>query len=80
MSRITSRLPIIPGSFEDRSIECFCLRKTMSKSGFYRMPEEVRDKLVTVLDPRTLRVTLQSRNGGRDERPHHRVELFFSNP
>ena len=57
MSRITSRLPIIPGSFEDRSIEGFCLRKTMSKSGFYRMPEEVRDKLVTVLGPRTLRIT-----------------------
>ena len=56
MSRITSRLPIIPGSFEDRSIEGFCLRKTMSKSGFYRMPEEVRDKLVTVLGPRTLRI------------------------
>ena len=29
----------------------------MSKSGFYRMPEEVRDKLVTVLGPRTLRIT-----------------------
>ena len=56
MSRITSRLPIIPGSFEDIH-EGFCLRKTMSKSGFYRMPEEVRDKLVTVLGPRTRRIT-----------------------
>jgi hypothetical protein len=48
---------ITPGSPEDRTIGGFCIRKTMSISGFYRMPEDVRDKLVTVYGPRTMRIT-----------------------
>jgi hypothetical protein len=56
--RVSKLIRIIePGSAEDRSIEGFCIRHDLSKSGFYRMPEEVRDKLVTVLGPRTLRIT-----------------------
>lgn len=47
---------IIPGSPEDRSIKGFCLRHGMSKAGFYRLPERVRNKLVTTYGPKTLRI------------------------
>ena len=56
MPRSTSRPPIIPGSPEDRTIRGFCVRKTMSRGAFYRLPQKVRDELVTVYGPHTLRI------------------------
>ena len=52
-----NRSSVIPGSFEDRTIGGFCIRKAISKSAFYRLPKEVRDKLVSELGPRTMRIT-----------------------
>jgi hypothetical protein len=45
------------GSTEDRTIGGFCMRHDMSKSGYYRLPKEVRERLETVYGPRTIRIT-----------------------
>jgi hypothetical protein len=41
---------------EDLTIAGFCRRKGLSKAGFYRLPQKVRDALITVYGPKTLRI------------------------
>ena len=50
------RSSIVPGSPQDRSIKGFCIRHGISKAGFYRLPENVRNKLITTYGPKTLRI------------------------
>jgi hypothetical protein len=51
------RSSVVPGSPEDRTISGFLIRKDMSKPAFYRLPKKVRDALITVYGPRTLRIS-----------------------
>jgi hypothetical protein len=47
---------IEPGSPADRTIAGFCMRHGMSKSGYYRLPPEVRAAIETVYSARTIRI------------------------
>ena len=50
------RSSVIPGSPQDLTIKGFCIRHGMSKPSFYRLPESVRNKLITAYGPKTLRI------------------------